>query len=144
MTETVYARDLRVIWRPDPQWCYEVLSEHDSPWTVYHQSDSGGYWDATDPEGDWDARVSGMESADQVIHGIIGDPVDATDDQVQLLIVGAGREFGYVSAVEDHEVLAMDVLVACGLFVAADTGEGAWPGMFQITAAGVAKAAMLS
>ncbi len=144
MTESAYARDLRVVWWPNPQ-CYTVATGDDPPPAVY--------LDTPDPERPdvwlWVARldarpienVPDSANPDEVFYALIGEPENLDD---MTLLVWAVRYRGWLSTSFVEEVHdgpdAMGRLIEQGLFEQARDQEP----VFRLTEAGAAKAAMLA
>jgi hypothetical protein len=137
MTETMYARDLRVIWRSEQQ-VFE-LPDGEGGWTVYWHADLGT-WHGRNQEGTWCAEVSHRATADETIHAILGDPVEATDWEAYTL--GRLIELGWMSGGHtEAEDAALANLALRGLAVKVEQDRRM---VWRPTPLGVAKAAMLA
>lgn len=161
MTDSAYTYDPRVIWWPAAQ-CYTV-GHGDPPPAVY--------LDTPDPERPdawtWVARldaepmpgVPDSRDPDRIIQAIVGDPIDATDDEIHLLThaaaMGGWLSADYITGVPQtqwpsgdqvHSVhaealgAAAEALLEYGLFAYVDDRDGA---RYVLTDAGAAKAAEL-
>ncbi|GAA1026793.1 hypothetical protein GCM10009557_05720 [Virgisporangium ochraceum] len=139
MTETMYTRDLRVIWWPSHEAFTLPDAEH--PWTVARSGDTG-LWHGYDAHGDASMDVSRKTHPDEVIHGIIGEPQDATNEEAFLLLAAQSEPMPQSVA---YDTLAagkeMDHLIERGLFEQVIHNEVTY---CQLTEAGAAKAAMLA
>ncbi len=138
MTETMYARDLRVIWWPEQQ-VFELPDGDAGSWVVY----LGGYqkWAALNQERSYCQEVSGKDTADEVLHGIVGEPDLASDDEVRLLTVATANDSNlWVDTEDGTDAEAINQLVERDLLeLYSDTGDFA---IYRLTARGVAKVAM--
>ncbi len=136
MTQTMYARDLRVIWWPEQQ-VFELPDGDAGSWTVYE----GGYqrWGALDQEGNFCQDVSGGLNADETIRGIIGEPQPASEWEAYTL--GRLIELGWMSGGFDaDEDAALTNLALRGLAVQIEQDRRM---VWRSTERGQAKAAML-
>jgi hypothetical protein len=157
--ESAYTLDLRVIWQAE-HTAYEIPCAGTGSWWIVNH---GSHWDTIDPDGQAVGDMSGSPHADDAIHTILGDPQDATDNEIHLLThaaaMGGWLSADYVtgaphtqwpggeqvdSARAEVLVPAAEALTVSGLWEIEVTGDGAVPVIYRLTAAGVAKAAELA
>lgn len=135
MTETMYARDLRVIQWPQQDASFDLVDDDGRSWFVTPSTEQGRWWGA-DPDGEvWHDG----HTEDEVIYGIIGDPQDATEWEVYTL--GRLIELGWMSGGSNaDEDTALANLTLLGLAVKIEQDRRM---VWRSTDRGVAKAAML-